>query len=148
MSGYGEVCGQLAPDSAYPGDVDEEWRVSLIDNYGQGFARKVGGPLRGRVSAEVSVTAGRSGVFLYAPTEGAARTAQAAAQDVLAEKDLTAKIRLERWDPERRAWLLNGDPDAGPAPEPELSPQARNARAAGEVFLGILDGLGRESGTY
>jgi hypothetical protein len=128
--------------------VDEEWRVSLIPR-GQpasgkpAFADSVCDLLRSRAGEDVSVTAGKTGVFLYAATAGAAATAEAMARDVLAQQGLGADIRLDRWDPSRGAWLPSGDAAAAEPPSgQEPDPGRRRLRAAGAVVTAIFDGLG------
>ena len=51
--------------------------------------------LRSHAGEDVSVTAGKTGVFLYAATADAAATAEAMAQEVLARQGLAADIRLQ-----------------------------------------------------
>jgi hypothetical protein len=128
--------------------VDEEWRVSLIA-CGQlasakpVFTDSVCDLLRSRAGDDVSVTAGKTGVFLYAATADAAATAEGTAREVLAQQGLAADIRLDRWDPSRQAWLPSSDAAAAEL----LSEQAhdrghRRLRAAGAVVTAIFDGLG------
>ena len=128
--------------------MDEEWRVSLIA-YGQlasgkpVFADSVCDLLRSRAGEDVSVTAGKTGVFLYAATADAAATAEGMAREVLAEQGLAADIRLDRWDPSREAWLPPGDAAAAELPSAqEPDPGRGRLRAAGAVVLAIFDGLG------
>jgi hypothetical protein len=127
--------------------VDEEWRVSLIAS-GQTASRKSAFPdsvcdlLRSRAGENVSVTAGKTGVFLYAATADASATAEAIAREVLAEQGLAADIRLERWDPSSESWLPHGDAAATEVPSGQQQvPGRRRLRAAGEVVMGIIDGL-------
>jgi hypothetical protein len=127
--------------------VDEEWRVSLIAG-GQSasgkpvFADSVCDLLRSRAGEDVSVTAGKKGVFLYAATADAAATAEAMAREVLAQQGLAADIRLDRWDPSRRAWLPPGDAAAAELPSgQEHDPGRRRLRAAGAVVTAIFKGL-------
>jgi hypothetical protein len=129
--------------------VDEEWRVSLIacGQLASGkpvFADSVCDLLRSRAGEDVSVTAGKTGVFLYAATADAAATAEAMAREVLAQQGLAADIRLDRWDPSREAWLPPGDAAAAELPSAqEHDPQhRRRLRAAGAVVTAIFDGLG------
>ena len=124
--------------------MDEEWRVSLIA-YGQlasgkpVFADSVCDLLRSRAGEDVSVTAGKTGVFLYAATADAAATAEGMAREVLAEQGLAADIRLDRWDPSREAWLPPGDAAATEVPSgQQQDSRHRRLRAAGEVVMGIL----------
>jgi hypothetical protein len=128
--------------------VDEEWRVSLIPcgQLASGkspFANSVCDLLRSWAGQDVSVTAGKTGVFLYAATADAAATAEGMAREVLAQQGLVADIRLDRWDPARQAWLPPGDVAATEVPSgQEQGPGRKRLRAAGGVAWGIIDGLG------
>ncbi len=66
------------------------------------FADSFCGLLRSRAGEDVSVTAGKTGVFLYAATTGAAAAAEAMARKVPAQQGLPAGIRLDRWGPVSR----------------------------------------------
>ena len=106
------------------------------------FADSVCDLLRSRAGEDVSVTARKRGVFLYAATADAAATAEGMAREVLAQQGLVAEIRLDRWDPSRRAWLPPGDAAAAELPSgQEHDPGRRRLRAAGAVVMGILGGL-------
>jgi hypothetical protein len=128
--------------------VDEEWRVSLINCVQPAGGKPVSNDtvrdlLGSRVGGEVSVTGGKSGIFLYAATADAATAAEGIAREVLAEQGLVADIRVERWDPSRRAWLPPGDAaGADPAPEQEPGPGRKGMLAAGNVIAAIIDGMG------
>jgi hypothetical protein len=128
--------------------VDEEWRVSVIacGQLASGkpvFADSVCDLLRSRAGEDVSVTAGKTGVFLYAATADAAATAERMAREVLAQEGLVADTRLDRWDPSRQAWLPPGDAAAAEPPSAqEHDPRRRRLRAAGAVVTAIFDGLG------
>ena len=99
--------------------------------------------LRSRAGEDVSVTAGKTGVFLYAATADAAATAEGMAREVLAQEGLAAEIRLDRWDPSRQAWLPPGDAAAAELPSAqEHGPGRGRLRAAGAVVTAIFDGLG------
>jgi hypothetical protein len=108
------------------------------------FADSVCDLLRSRAGEDVSVTAGKTGVFLYAATADAAATAEAMAREVVAQQGLAADIRLDRWDPSREAWLPPGDAAAAELPSAqEHDPhRRRRLRAAGAVVTAIFDGLG------
>jgi hypothetical protein len=133
--------------------VDEEWRVSLIV-HGQLASGKPVSPdivrdlLRSRVGAEISVSAGKAGIFLYAATADAAGIAERIAHEVLAGQGLAADIRLERWDPSCQAWLdvrteLPGDAAAAEVPPGhERNPGRRRLRSAGALIAAIIDGIG------
>jgi hypothetical protein len=128
--------------------VDEEWRVSLIAcgplAFGKPvFADSVCDLLRSRAGEDVSVTEGKTGVFLYAATADAAATAERMAREVLAEQGLVADIQLDQWDPSLEAWLPHGDAAAAELPSAqEPAPGRRRLRAAGAVVTAIFDGLG------
>lgn len=108
-----------------------------------GFADPVCDLLRSRAGEDVSVTVGKTGVFLYAGTADAAATAEAMAREVLAQQGLVADIRLDRWDPSRQAWLPPSDAAAAELPpEPGHDLGRRRLRAAGAVVTAIFDGLG------
>lgn len=134
--------------SAYACSVDEEWRVSLVACVQLAGRKPVSADeirdlLRSRVGGEVSVTAGKAGVFLYAAAADAAATAEAAAREVLAELGMVAEIRAERWDPSGRAWLPAGDAAAADLPTgQERDRGRRRLRAAGAVIAAIFDGIG------
>jgi hypothetical protein len=99
--------------------------------------------LRSRAGEDVSVTAGKTGVFLYAATADAAATAEGTAREVLAQQGLVADIRLDRWDPSSQAWLPASDAAAAELPSGQAQdPGHRRLRAAGAVVSAIFDGLG------
>jgi hypothetical protein len=126
--------------------VDEEWRVSLIAggplaSGKRAFAGSVRDLLRSRAGEDVTVTAGKTGVFLYAATADAAATAEDVAREVLAQQGLVAEIRLDRWDPSRRAWLPPGAAAAAELPSGQEDDPSKRLRAIGTVVTGILQGL-------
>jgi hypothetical protein len=139
---------QLSNLAAYAYGVDEEWRVSLVARVQLAGRKRVSADdirdrLRSRVGEDVSVTAGKAGLFLYAATAGAAATAEAAARDVLAELGMTAEIRMERWDPSGQAWLPAGEAAGAEPPTGRERDRGRGRlRAAGAVIAAIFDGLG------
>jgi hypothetical protein len=128
--------------------VDEEWRVSLIagGQLASGkpvFADSVCDLLRSRAGEDVSVTAGKAGVYLYAASADAAATAEGVAREVLDQQGLVADIRLDRWDQSREAWLPSGDAAAAELPSGQAHDPGRGRlRAAGAVVAAIFDGLG------
>jgi hypothetical protein len=94
------------------------------------------------------VSAGKTGVFLYAASADSAGIAERTTHEVLARQGLGADIRLERWDLSREAWLdvRTGLPaDAAAAdvlPGPGRSPGRRRLRSAGALIAAIIDGIG------
>lgn len=133
---------------SYACNVDEEWRVSLFACSQQASGNPVSADsicdlLRSSAGENVSVTTGKTGVFLYAATADAAATAEATAREVLARQGLAADVRLDRWDPSREAWLPSDDTAAAEPPSgQEHAPRRRRLRAAGAVVTAIFDGLG------
>ena len=127
--------------------MDEEWRLSLIACSPLASGKKAVFPdsvcdlLRSRAGEDVSVTAKKTGVFFYAATADAAATAESMAREVLAQQGLIAEIRLDRWDPSRRAWLPPGDAAAAELPSGQEYDPDRRLRAIGTVVTGILQGL-------
>ena len=122
--------------------------MSLVDYVQLAGGKKVSaGAVRdllgGRVGGEVSVTAGKTGIFLYAATADAAAAVEGIAREVLAEQGLAADIRVERWEPSCRAWLPPGDATAaGPPSGQERDPGRSRLRAAGAVIAAMIDGIG------
>lgn len=104
--------------------------------------------LRDRVGEEISVTAGKAGIFLYAATADAAETAAHTAQVVLAQHGLAADIRLERWDPSRRSWLdaLPEPPAAELTSGQQENPGRRRLRSAGALIAAVIDAIGADGG--
>lgn len=127
----------------------EEWRVSLIVHdqptpVKPASAGTIRDLLRSRVGDEISVTAGKAGIFLYAATEDAAGTAERTAREVLAQQGLAVDVRLERWDPSRDAWLDVRSGDAAAAEPPsghERNPGRRRLRSAGAVIEAIIESI-------
>lgn len=79
---------------------------------------------------------------MYAATADAAATAEGVAREVLAQQGVVAEIRLDRWDPSRRAWLPPGDAAAAELPSGrEHDRGRRRLRAAGTVVTAIFKGL-------
>jgi hypothetical protein len=128
--------------------VDDQWRVTLT-GWGQPARGKpvsadaVCGLLRGQVGAEISVSAGKAGIFLYAATADAAVAAAGIAREVVAQQGLAADIALERWDSSGQAWLPPGDAAAELPPEQEHSPGRRRLRAVGALIEAIIDASNR-----
>lgn len=103
--------------------------------------------LRSRVGEQISVTAGKTGIFLYAATADAAGTAEGRAREVLAEQGLAADIRLDRWDPSRQAWVDVRTEPLDDAAAPELPPGRernlgrRRPRSDGGLIEAIIEAI-------
>ena len=107
-------------------------------------ADAVCGLLRTHVAAEVSVSAGKTGIFLYAATADAAATAAGIAREVLAQQGLAGGIAVERWDRSGQVWVPPGDVAVAGLPSgQEHSPGRRRLRAVGALIAAIIDAIGR-----
>ena len=126
------------------------WRLSLRFNDRPGAGKKSDCPtavrdlLRSRFSDDISVSAGKMHVFLYAGTVDAAEEAEQVAREVIAQQSLSADVRLERWDPSSQAWqdVQAGAPDgvvAGLSAAQEDNPRRGRLRSAFGAVLGVLE---------
>jgi hypothetical protein len=132
--------------------VGEEWRVNLIIHDPLTIRKPVSADavrdlLRSRVGEEISVTAGKTGIFLYAATADAAATAERRAQEVLAEQGLAADFRLEQWDLSLQAWVdVRTEPPGDAAAElpsgHERNSGRRRLRSVGALIAAMIDGIG------
>jgi hypothetical protein len=90
----------------------DEWRVEIdLDDEEHGYglgerfrSRALDDEARERLGQRVMVTRDGPRVFLYTGTEAETREAERIAQQLVAEEDLTAKIRATRWHPVEEAW--------------------------------------------
>jgi len=74
--------------------------------------------LCGRLGDQVAVTSKRTQIFLYAPSAGSADEAAQVAREVLAQHDVSAHVRTERWSPREKEWLdVTDEPSADVAAE-------------------------------
>ena len=78
---------------------------------------RVENDVRRRLGDRVAVSADGPSVFLYAGTEDAAREADRVVREILAQRQLTAAFKLDRWHPIEQEWE-----DAG-APLPQTAEQ-------------------------
>jgi hypothetical protein len=91
----------------------EEWRVEVdLDDERHGYslserlrALDLDDEMRERLGRRVIVTRDGSRLFLYTRTVGAARTAESVVREQLAADELTADVRVARWDAKRDAWV-------------------------------------------
>ena len=117
----------------------EEWRVSLvIDGPGgtlqRSYCRDL---LRNRLGDDVTVSAEKMHIFLYAGSAKAADEAGQVARAVLEERGQPAEIRLERWDVSGGHWRGLGEPaEPDDAPEP-----GRLRRRAGVVLRAAAEAV-------
>jgi len=81
-----------------------------------------------RLGRNIAVGAGDSQIFLYAGTEIAARQAEQAARDVLAQHDIQADFALHRWHSIEEEWE---NPDVA-MPQTEAERQAEHQRLEDE----------------
>jgi hypothetical protein len=134
-----------------------EWRVSLIFNDHLGARKKpysgtaVRDLLRSRFGDDIAVSAEIKGhIFFYAGTADAAEGAEHVAWEVLAQQNLSADFRLERWDPSGQAWrdAPAGAPNGAVAGLPEAhedNPRRGRLRSAsgliGSVVQAVIDSI-------
>ena len=105
--------------------ADDDWRVTVTfdDEAHVTHAiasmrdHRVENDVRRRLGDRVAVSADGPNVFLYAGTEDAAREADRVVREVLAQRQLTAAFKLDRWHPIEQDWE-----DAG-APLPQTAEQ-------------------------
>jgi hypothetical protein len=103
--------------------------------------------LRSRVGDDVVISAEDRRIFGYAGTA----EAEHAAREVLAQQNLTAAVRFERWDPsgqvwrDARAWAPGGavaeQPDTGDDDPEQGRLQSAAAALAGGVVQAVIDGI-------
>jgi hypothetical protein len=105
--------------------ADDDWRVTVTFD-DEAHVRhaiqsmrdhQVERDVRRRLGDRVAVSADGPNVFLYAGTEGAAREADRVVREILAQRQLTAAFKVDRWHPIEQEWE-----DAG-APLPQTAGQ-------------------------
>jgi hypothetical protein len=87
--------------------------------------------LQSRISGDIKVSQNPSRVFLYAASAPVAGQAEQAVREVLAEHDVAADVRCDRWNPISKSWtshegLMNA----------ERRKSAATGRAAWQVRVG------------
>jgi hypothetical protein len=79
-----------------------------------------------RLGGRVIVTRDGEKIYVYTRTDEAAREAERAVQQVLAEEGLQAETRVRRWNPEQRFWQDADEPladaDESTPPDPADKP--------------------------
>jgi hypothetical protein len=98
--------------------------------------------LRSHLGAEVPVSAGKTGIFMYAATADAAASAEGIARETLAHQGLAASTALEQWDASSQAWVLPGGASELPSGQ-QQSPGRRRLRTVGALIAAIIDASGR-----
>jgi hypothetical protein len=129
------------------GAVATEWRVEVeLDEEGHGFglgerlrALRLDDEARGRLGKRVIVTRDGSRVFLYADSQEATREAERVVRELVADHELTADVRLARWDPIEEAWRDASEPLPASEEEREAALARKEAAEAEEA---------REEGRY
>jgi hypothetical protein len=107
--------------------ASDEWRVEVqLDDPEHGFplserlrALDVDQEVEERLGDRVIVTRDGPRLFVYTQSDGAAREAERIVSEVVREDELTADVRVRRWNPVDRFWQ---DPDEPLTTEPETSP--------------------------
>jgi hypothetical protein len=98
--------------------ADDDWRVTVtfddeahVRHAVQSMRdHKVERDVHHRLGDRVAVSADGASVFLYAGTEDAAREADRVVREILANRQLTAAFRLDRWHPIEQEWEDAGAP--------------------------------------
>ena len=83
--------------------------------------------MRRRLGHRVAVSADGSNVFLYAGSEDAAREADRMIREILAQRQLTATFKLDRWHPIEQEWEDAGTPLPQTAEQREAEQERRVA---------------------
>ena len=89
--------------------MTEGWRVSVSVTDLPREKRKLdprsaARDLRGRLNDGVRISSAKTHLYLYADTVDWAEEARRAVQDLLIEHNVSADVRLERWNPFDQAW--------------------------------------------
>jgi hypothetical protein len=145
-----ELLGVRRP--GYASYMAGEWRVSLIFDHHPGAREKsysrtaIRDLLRSRFGDDIAVSAEKRRIFLYAGTADAAEEAEHVAREVLAQQNLGADFRLERWDPSGQAWrdAGAGAPDRAVAAVPaayEDNPRQGRLRSAGALIGNVVQAV-------
>jgi hypothetical protein len=123
--------------------ADDDWRVTVtlpgeadVKQVLRGV-REVAGDVGGRLGHRVAVSADGPDIFLYTGTEEAAREADRAVRDVLAQRRLAASFALDRWHPIEQEW----EDASVPLPQTDEQRQAEHQRRmAGEAQDSLATG--------
>ena len=107
--------------------ANDEWRVEVqLDDPEHGFplserlrALDLDDEVALRLGDRVIVTRDGPRLYVYAQSAESAREAERIVRQVLATDELTADVRVRRWNPVDRFWQ---DPDEPLTTEPETSP--------------------------
>jgi hypothetical protein len=107
--------------------ANDEWRVEVqLDDPEHGFplserlrALDLDDEVEERLGDRVIVTRDGPRLFVYTQSDESAREAERIVSEVLAADELTADVRVRRWNPVDRFWQ---DPDEPLTTEPETSP--------------------------
>ena len=125
--------------AAYSLFMAEEWRVSVI--FAGREARKHHHPtrvyalLRSGLGDDVTISAGKQHVFVYAGSPETAEEAEHVARQALAQLGLSEDCRLERWDPSSQEWR---DVRSGLPAADEAAPETTRLRAAAGTIAATL----------
>ena len=117
--------------------ASDEWRVEVqLDELTHGHplgerlrALDLDDDVKERLGDRVIVTRDGPRLFVYTQSDDAAREAERVVRQVVGEEDLTADVRVRRWNPVDCFWQ---DADEPLTSEPETSPPDPAERAAQE----------------
>ena len=106
--------------------ANDEWRVEVdLDDEAHGHplrerlrALDLDDEVAARLGSRVIVTRDGPRHFVYTESAEAAAEAERVVHEVLAEDELTADVRITRWNPAERVWQPGDVPVAAGPPEP------------------------------
>ena len=112
--------------------MGDDWRVCIafgaLPRSLHSFRRALISALGSRLGDQVTVTSSGTQIFLYAPSAGSAYEAEQVAREVLAQHDVSAPVRTERWSPREQKWRDADEMSADVAAERQALHEARQER--------------------
>jgi hypothetical protein len=115
--------------------MSDDWRVcvafGVLPRSLHSFRQALIPALGSRLGDQVTVSSRRWGtqIFLYAPSIGLADEAAQVARELLAQHDINAPVRTERWSLREQKWRDAADePSADPVAEQQALHEARQER--------------------
>jgi len=131
--GQAGICGGDSAGAGggrrYCASMGDDWRVCIafgvLPRSLHSFRRALIPALGSRLGDQVTVSSIRWGtrIFLYAPSTGLADQAAQVARELLAQHDINAPVRTERWSLREQKWRDADDPSADPAAQPHADRQ-------------------------
>ncbi len=130
--------------------ADDDWRVTVTlpdeaeVKQAVRSVREAAADLSRRLGHRIAVSEDGGTIFLYAGTEDAARAADRAVRDVLAERQMTAGFALDRWHPVEQEWEDASVPLPQTAEEQQaeherlIADETRDSQATGEAEWEVI----------